>query len=448
MIELKNVSFSYISNIEVLSNINLNINKNESIGIIGANGVGKSTLLKLLVGLELGYTGEILIDDVKVEKKKLSKNTSLAIVPIGIAKGVSINSGIESLEKLSSKRFMTNHFKSYEDLENFKKLVCDDNRFIYMNWDESEEVNLEQVEIEKDNYELTEVNFILDKTYIAGSNTYKAILSNINNLKCEIINNKEILNKLFDAYKNTDNEIKKVLLIIYTVLSLWDINLINEKVFKEIENDLKTESNNANNNLQTIILFFLSVYAQQSGEVKFLEDAIKVGNIEKEHNEYWVVEYLGRCLVSQKKSPQNVEEKLQKVISVKEIYNSVVVRRKIFWELHRIMKVIPTLTKDFVKIFEDGLTDSNPDVELLATLCFGLANNIQKLTNQQLDKIFDLLKDDEDDVRETAVKIVRGLNHKDYIKENKDKLLELTKDSNCHVCHQAELTKKFIEEME
>lgn len=73
MIELKNVSFSYISDIEVLSNINLNINKNESIGIIGANGVGKSTLLKLLVGLELGYTGEILIDDVKVEKKKLSE---------------------------------------------------------------------------------------------------------------------------------------------------------------------------------------------------------------------------------------------------------------------------------------------------------------------------------------------------------------------------------------
>ncbi len=73
MIELKNVSFSYISNIEVLSNINLNINKNESIGIIGANGVGKSTLLKLLVGLELGYTGEIFIDDVKVEKKKLSE---------------------------------------------------------------------------------------------------------------------------------------------------------------------------------------------------------------------------------------------------------------------------------------------------------------------------------------------------------------------------------------
>ena len=93
-----------------------------------------------------------------------------------------------------------------------------------MNWDESKEVNLEQVEIKKDNYELEEVNFILDKTYVAGSNTYKAILSNINSLKCEIINIKVIFNKLFDTYKDADFEKKKVLLIIYTVLSLWDIN--------------------------------------------------------------------------------------------------------------------------------------------------------------------------------------------------------------------------------
>lgn len=48
MIELKNVSFSYISNIEVLSNINLNINKNESIGIIGANGARKIYIIKII----------------------------------------------------------------------------------------------------------------------------------------------------------------------------------------------------------------------------------------------------------------------------------------------------------------------------------------------------------------------------------------------------------------
>lgn len=73
MINLNNVSFSYNKGIEVLSNINFNVNENECIGIIGANGAGKSTILKLLVGLELDYQGEILIDNLSVEKKNLSE---------------------------------------------------------------------------------------------------------------------------------------------------------------------------------------------------------------------------------------------------------------------------------------------------------------------------------------------------------------------------------------
>lgn len=385
---------------------------------------------------------------VSEEIAELSKGTSMTIMPIGIAKGVSVNSGIEFMNKLQSKKYMTNHFKSYEDLENFKELVQNDPKCIFMNWEDSKEVDLEQVEINEENYEIENASSIFNDIYMPTSNSYKAVLSNINLLKCELINDKSILKRLFNSYKKSDIEGKRVLLIIYTLLSLWDINLIQEEIFETIQEDLKIPSDNSNNNLQTIILFFLGVYAQQSGIVKFTEDAIKVGSVEKEHNEYWVVEYLGRCIVSQKKSPKELEQKLLSIILVPEIYNSVVVRRKIFWELHRIMKVIPTLTKDFVNIFEDGLTDSNPDVELLATLCFGLANNIQKLTEQQLNKIFDLLKDNEDDVRETAVRIARGLNHKEYILANKQKLFALVNDSNCHVCHQAKITKKFIEEMD
>lgn len=74
MIEVKNVNFKYSSsNKDTLSNIDLKINKDESVGIIGANGAGKSTILKLLVGLELQFQGEILINDLKVEKKNLSE---------------------------------------------------------------------------------------------------------------------------------------------------------------------------------------------------------------------------------------------------------------------------------------------------------------------------------------------------------------------------------------
>lgn len=73
MIELKDVSFSYNNKVQVLSNINLKVEDNESIGIIGANGVGKSTILKLLVGLELGYQGDIVVNNLKVEKNNLSE---------------------------------------------------------------------------------------------------------------------------------------------------------------------------------------------------------------------------------------------------------------------------------------------------------------------------------------------------------------------------------------
>lgn len=73
MIEMKNVSFSYSNKIQVINNMNFKIEKNESVGIIGANGAGKSTILKLLVGLELEHTGEILIENVKVERKNLTE---------------------------------------------------------------------------------------------------------------------------------------------------------------------------------------------------------------------------------------------------------------------------------------------------------------------------------------------------------------------------------------
>lgn len=73
MIKLENVSFSYDNITPILSDISLKIDNNESVGIVGANGVGKSTILKLLVGIELNYKGSILIDNLEVNKKNLSK---------------------------------------------------------------------------------------------------------------------------------------------------------------------------------------------------------------------------------------------------------------------------------------------------------------------------------------------------------------------------------------
>ena len=71
-INIEDLSFAYEEKFPILKNITFQARENDSIGIIGANGVGKSTLLKLLVGLNLGFTGNIRVEEIPLEKKTLS----------------------------------------------------------------------------------------------------------------------------------------------------------------------------------------------------------------------------------------------------------------------------------------------------------------------------------------------------------------------------------------
>ena len=62
-VEMKNVSFSYSKHSEqILKNISFSVNPGQSIAFVGKSGCGKSTLAKLLTGLYLPLTGEILYD--------------------------------------------------------------------------------------------------------------------------------------------------------------------------------------------------------------------------------------------------------------------------------------------------------------------------------------------------------------------------------------------------
>jgi ATP-binding cassette, subfamily B, bacterial PglK len=62
-IELKNISFKYPSSKKkILDNVSIKIFKNDTIGIIGESGEGKTTLINLLIGLLKPVSGEILLD--------------------------------------------------------------------------------------------------------------------------------------------------------------------------------------------------------------------------------------------------------------------------------------------------------------------------------------------------------------------------------------------------
>lgn len=70
MLEFRNVSFSYEPGTPVLDNLSFHIRKGETVGLIGANGAGKSTIMKLMLGL-LPAQGEILVDGMPVIKQNL-----------------------------------------------------------------------------------------------------------------------------------------------------------------------------------------------------------------------------------------------------------------------------------------------------------------------------------------------------------------------------------------
>jgi len=65
-LELKAAGFSY-EKTHILNNINLTINKNQTIAVVGESGSGKTTLVNLLSGLLSPTQGQVLLDDIDLE---------------------------------------------------------------------------------------------------------------------------------------------------------------------------------------------------------------------------------------------------------------------------------------------------------------------------------------------------------------------------------------------
>ena len=59
ILSIKDLSFEYDKDKEIFSKINLEILEGEILGILGSSGIGKSSLLRLITGLERPKSGEI-----------------------------------------------------------------------------------------------------------------------------------------------------------------------------------------------------------------------------------------------------------------------------------------------------------------------------------------------------------------------------------------------------
>lgn len=76
-IEFKNVSFSYNKELPVIKNISFKVSSGEKLAIVGENGAGKTTCMKLLSGLYKPDEGEILINGTRTADMPVSQYFSL-----------------------------------------------------------------------------------------------------------------------------------------------------------------------------------------------------------------------------------------------------------------------------------------------------------------------------------------------------------------------------------
>ena len=83
IIELKNISVFYNKR-QIIENLSLSINKQEILGMLGPNGVGKSTIFNLITGLKDPNYGEININGINATKLPINERFTkfkLGLVP-------------------------------------------------------------------------------------------------------------------------------------------------------------------------------------------------------------------------------------------------------------------------------------------------------------------------------------------------------------------------------
>lgn len=99
LVEIKNLSFKYPDQNEfTLKDISFQVNAGESMGILGPNGGGKSTLMKILSGLIKPSSGEILINGIKILNRREFPRKIISYVPQSV--GINTSLPIKAMEYL------------------------------------------------------------------------------------------------------------------------------------------------------------------------------------------------------------------------------------------------------------------------------------------------------------------------------------------------------------
>ena len=90
IVDLKNVSFSYVPEKKLIENLNLSVRPGQRIAIVGPTGCGKTTLINLIMRFYDVNSGEISVDGIPVKKltrRSLRKNYGMVLQDTWLKKG-------------------------------------------------------------------------------------------------------------------------------------------------------------------------------------------------------------------------------------------------------------------------------------------------------------------------------------------------------------------------
>ncbi len=81
MIQIKNVSKSYVKGKKTINDLNLEIKNGEIFGFLGPNGAGKTTTIKMITGVLDIDEGDILIDNISIKENPVKAKMEFGFVP-------------------------------------------------------------------------------------------------------------------------------------------------------------------------------------------------------------------------------------------------------------------------------------------------------------------------------------------------------------------------------
>lgn len=130
MIEIKNVSKSYVKNKKSVDSLNLEIKNGEIFGFLGPNGAGKTTTIRMITGILDPDEGYILIDGHSIKEEPLEAKKNFGFVPDNPdmflkLKGIEYLNFLAEVYKVSVEERqnrieeLTKKFEIYDDLNSY-----------------------------------------------------------------------------------------------------------------------------------------------------------------------------------------------------------------------------------------------------------------------------------------------------------------------------------------